>query len=426
MTGDELVRGSEDAGLATTVSEVERDDRPGAAGRLRRARAWLASEQGKTFTTFALLALVLVVITPANSAYDGPLRLAHRLLEGKPYLEQFIPWLEMYRHDGRDYLAYPPMVSFLLVPWAWLWGNTLGQPPFNSLLIFGSAVLLHHLMKHLDGMAHLARVAAVAYVLGTPLLYSAHAGNTWLLMHSEGNFFLLLALVLAMVHGRWFWAGLSFMIAVQVRYALLLGAVPFGLLLLSRALERRSLAEALRPGVWFALGALPPLAASLAFQWWTLGDPFFSPYRAGWDQWGLRGPQFGLRYVRGNLPVYTYLSPQSIPTFPFLRFDPAGQSIFVMSPFFLGVFALDWRRRFVRLFLPGALLMQAFYLVYFGSGFAQYGARYAQDFYPLLLPVALSAFARPGRFWRKALKVLLAFALVLNAYGVFVMWLAGQ
>jgi hypothetical protein len=423
VTTGELTHGAPALAPAGAPPTAHREARP---GRVRRARAWLRSERGRTCGTFALLALVLAAITPAESAYDGPLRLARELVAGRPYLESFIPWIEMFRHDGRAYLAYPPMVSFVLVPYAWLTRGALGQPPFNSLLIFGAALLLHRLVKSLDGMAHLARVAVVAYVLGTPLLYSAHAGNTWLLMHSEGNFFFLLALVLAMVWGRWFWAGVAFMTAVQVRYVLLLGAVVFGLLLLSRALERRSVRTAVRSGLWFTLGALPPLVGALAFQWWTLGDALLSPYRAGWTQWGLRGPQFALHYVWSNWPVYTYLYPTPIPTFPFLRFDPAGQSIFVMSPFFLGVFLLDWRRRFVRLFLPGAVLMQAFYLVYFGSGFAQYGARYATDFYPLLLPVALSAFARPGRGWRTALRLLVGLAIVANAYGVLVMKMAGQ
>ena len=145
---------------------------------------------------------------------------------------------------------------------------------------------------------------------------------------------------------------------------------------------------------------------------------------AGWNQWGLRGPQFGFQYLPMNWPVYTYLHPEPLYEFPWLHFDASGQSPFVMSPFFLGVFLLDLRKRFVRMLLPSLVAMQCFYLVYFGSGYAQYGARYAQDFYPLLLPVALSAFARPGRGWRIALRVLLAYAVALNVWGVYVMNLA--
>lgn len=398
-------------------------DEPAPSSQRMRARlaSWSRGERARTIALFVVLAVALVIVTPPESAYDGPLRLARELVAGRTYLPQFVPWIEMYRHDGRDYLAYPPMVSMLLVPWVIVTGGTLGQPPFNSLLIFGSAVLLFRLVRRLDGMRELAPYAAAAYVLGTPILFSAYAGNTWLLMHSEGNFFLLLALLLALARERWLLAGLSFMIAVQTRYVLALAGPVFALMLAWRAYQRRSLAPFVRGGIAFALGALPALALALGFQWWTLGDPLMSPYMAGWNQWGLRGPQFDLKYLPTNWPVYTYLYPEPQRTFPYLRFDPAGQSYFVMSPFFLGVFLMDLRRRFVRLLLPSLVLMQCFYLVYFGSGYAQYGARYAQDFYPLLFPVALSAFARPGRGWRIALRLLLAYAIVLNVYGVYVM-----
>lgn len=382
--------------------------------------AWLRAERTRTILLFALLAAVLAWVTRADSAYDGPLRLARELAQGRTYLREFYPWIEMYHHDGRDYLAYPPMVSMLLVPWVVLTGDRLGQPPFNSLLIFGAAILLFRLLRRLDGMRAVAPAAAVAYVLGTPLLYSAWAGNTWLLMHSEGNFFLLLALLLAFAHGRWFWAGMSLMVAMQVRYVLALAGPVFALLLAWRAYQQRSWAFFFRHGFAFAAGALPPLLLAFGFQWWTLGDPLMSPYMAGWNQWGLRGPQFGLRYLDMNWPVYTYLHPELLPHFPYLRFDPSGQSYFVMSPFFLGVFLLDLRRRFVPLLLPSLVMMQCFYLVYFGSGYAQYGARYAQDFYPLLFPVAFSAWARGGR-WRTAMYALVGFAVLLNVYGVYVM-----
>ena len=409
--------------LSGTIGELAPGDSPPAAAPASRVAA-LRGETGRTLALFAVLALALYVVTPANSVYDGPVRLSRELAQGRTYLPEFVPWIEMYRHDGRAYLAYPPMVSMLLVPWTIVTGWKGWQPPFNSLLIFGSAVLLFRMVRRLDGMRALAPYAAVAYVLGTPVLYSAYAGNTWLLMHSEGNFFLLLALMLALARERWFLAGLSFMTAVQTRYVLALAGPVFALLLLSRAIRQRSFGVLLRGGIAFALGMLPPLALALAFQWWTLGDALMSPYMAGWNQWGLRGPQFGFQYLPMNWPVYTYLHPELLDEFPWLHFDASGQSPFVMSPFFLGVFLLDLRKRFVRMLLPSLVAMQCFYLVYFGSGYAQYGARYAQDFYRLLLPVALSAFARPGRGWRIALRVLLAYAVALNVWGVYVMNLA--
>jgi hypothetical protein len=369
---------------------------------------------------FAFVAALLIAVTPAESGYDGPRRLAVELLQGRPYLPEFVPWIEMFRHDGRDYVAYPPMVSLVLVPYVWVTRGAGAQPLANTLLILGSAALLYRLVRSFEGMKHMAPFAVVAYALGTPNLYSARAGDVWLLMHSEGNFFLLLALVCAICWRRPLLAGIAFMIAVQTRYVLALAAPVFGLWFWIVAPRARPFAAVVRDGLAFSAGALPPLLFALAFQWWTLGDPFMSPYEAGWREWGLQGPQFALRYLHQNLPVYTWAHPILLPRFPYLHFDLTGQSIFVMSPFFFGLFLPRWRLRFVRAFLPSVVAMQAFYLVYFGSGYAQFGARYMQDLYPLLVPLALSAFSRPGRGWRIALCALLAYSIAMNGYGTWV------
>ena len=373
-----------------------------------------------TGAAFVVLGVGLFALTPAQNAYDGPMRLARELLDGKTYLPQFFSWLEMFRHDGRDYLAYPPMVSFVLVPFAFVSDGALGQPIANTAFILGSAAWLYALCRRLPGLEPLAGRAALAYAVGSPYLYSAATGDTWVLMHSEGNFFLLGALYLVVARRSLVVAGFLFMTAMQTRYSVAISSLTFGLLFLQMAEPGRRLAGAFRSGLWFTAGALPPLLAVLAYQWWTLGDPFLSPYTAGWREWALRGPQFSLDYFWRNLPVYSYATPSVLPEFPYLRFDSSGQSVFVLSPYFLGLFLADVRRPWVRAFLPTVLAVFAFYLVYFGTGSTQFGARYLQDVYPLFLPVALSAFSRPAPAWRIILDVLLAWAVFLNVYGVYV------
>ncbi|MDG2305926.1 MAG: hypothetical protein P8R42_15020 [Candidatus Binatia bacterium] len=367
---------------------------------------------------FGSLAAVLLWVTPGANVYDGPLRLAGELVRGRTHLPDFVGWLEMFRHDGRDYLAYPPMVSFVLVPYVLV--TSLGQPLANTLFILGSAVLLFRLMRTLPGVEALAGRAAIAYAIGTPVLYSASWGDVWGLMHSEGNFFLFLTLFFVLVRRHLLIAGFFFMVAMQTRYSVALASLTFGLLFLQFGVPGERLKTAFRSGLWFTAGAVPALAVVLLYQWWTLGDPLMSPYSGGWREWGLKGPQFDLKYFWNNLPVYTYATPTVLPQFPYLRFDASGQSIFVLSPFFLGVFLPALRRPWVPAFLVTAVAMQGFYLVYFGTGFAQFGARYMQDAYPLLLPVAFSAFGRPGRGWRIALDVLLVYSVLMVGYGVYV------
>lgn len=377
-------------------------------------RRWLALG-----ALFGLVAGVLLSVTPERNAYDGPLRLALELLRGRPYLPDFVSWLEMFRLDGRDYLAYPPMVSFVLVPYAFVTGGALGQPLANTLFILGSALFLYALVRRLPGIESMAGRAVLAYTLGSPFLYSASTGDVWVLMHSEGNFFLFVTLFFVFVRRHLLLAGSFFMVAMQTRYSVALASLTFGITFLQMAPSGGRLRGAFRSGLWFTAGAIPPVLVVLAYQWWTLGDPFLSPYAAGWREWGLKGPQFGLRYFWANLPVYTYATPTFLPEFPYLRFDASGQSIFVLSPYFLGLFLADVRRPWVRAFLPTVVATFGFYLLYFGTGFAQFGARYLQDAYPVMIPVALSAFGR-GTVGRRVLDVLLAYSIAMNAYGVYV------
>lgn len=85
---------------------------------------------------FILLATALSLTTPLNSGDNPPMLLAKELLMGKPYLPEKVSWIEMLEWEGHHYIAYPPMVTFLVIPYILL---HLGGAPLNSILIFSSA-----------------------------------------------------------------------------------------------------------------------------------------------------------------------------------------------------------------------------------------------------------------------------------------------
>jgi len=101
---------------------------------------------------FIFLAIVLGLATPFNSGDNPPILLAKELLVGKPYLPERISWIEMLEWQGHHYIAYPPMVTFLVIPYVLLGGQNLGGAPLNSIMIFGSAILLFLLIKKLQGI----------------------------------------------------------------------------------------------------------------------------------------------------------------------------------------------------------------------------------------------------------------------------------
>jgi hypothetical protein len=392
------------------------------AGALLLRNAFRAAESDSPATPLWMmlgLAAILVPLTPLQTDYDALLRLAHEMRHGNASLAARIAWLEMFEHGGRFYFAYPPMTSFLLVPYAFLF-RAAPQPPFNTLLILGAAWLLYGLLRGLEGARPMALRATIAYCIGTPIVYSAATGNTWLLMHSEGNFFFLLALYLGLVKKRFFWAGMALMTGAQCRYLIALAGLVFPLAMWLEAPRGTRLRTTAGGCVRMGLGIVPPLAAAFLFQWWTLGNPLLSPYSAGWKEWGWQGPDFSLNYFRRNFELYAYGAPALLPDFPYLRFDMAGQTIWVMSPFFLGIWAARLRFSWVKAMIPSAALMATAYLFYWGTGYAQYGVRYMQDLYPLLVPLAVSGFSRPGRVSRVAFRWLVGISIAINLYGAYV------
>lgn len=392
----------------------------GGAFLLRLLRAEDLSEAAGNALLVAGLAIVFLSLTPGSTSYDAGLRFARALVGGHASLAERIPWLEMFEHDGRFWFSYPPMTAFLVVPWIVVTAGYGGQPLFNTILIIGSALLLYRLLRSFEGVKHLAALATVGYALGTPLVYSAAVGNVWLLMHSEGNFLLLLSLWLGFVVGAWGWAGFFLMAAAQCRYVLALAGIAFAIRFFVDAYGTGRWDEFFRRSVRFAVGMLPPLLATLLFQWLAFGSPFTAAYHLAWNEWGPKGPDFGFEYFFRNLNLYFLTTPQLVTGFPFLRFDASGQSIWSMSPFFFGVFIARWRVPFVRCFAPAAVAMFVFYCLYWWTGYAQYGTRYMQDLYPLLVPLAAAGFSRPAETWSYVFGWLIALSVAINLYGAYV------
>ena len=116
----------------------------------------------KNFILFAILAIVLILVTRFNNDENPPMLLAKELLSGRPYLPEKISWIEMLEWKGHHYIAYPPMLTYLVLPYILMGGIHLGSAALNSLFIFGSAILMFLLVKNLEGIKQWASLAAIA------------------------------------------------------------------------------------------------------------------------------------------------------------------------------------------------------------------------------------------------------------------------
>ena len=355
--------------------------------------------------------LLLRFVTPPHTPYDGPLHLAARMLQGKVSLAEDCTWWETFTRDGKHYLVYSPLASALLVPYVLAGGLGWGMPVANTLFLLGATALLWRLFRGERFLRPWADVAAVAYLCGTPLLYSASRGDVWLLIHSQGNL-LLLAALLAARRRRWLWVGFWFAAAVCCRNALVFAA-PFLLVLLWRGpVNAAGLRRFARRAGRVALGAVVPAAAAFWLNAVMTGDPRVTTYRMAYDEWGY-GQLYSLEHLRNNLKFYFLEMPQFSAERPYVRFPREGQAFWVVSPFFLLLLRARLHTRFLRAALVGAICGFVPYLCFLWNGYAQYGSRYVTDVFPFLLPLTFSAVSR-GRPVRRETRVLVWMAVVLS------------
>jgi hypothetical protein len=109
--------------------------------------------------------------------------------------------------------------------------------------------------------------------------------------------------------------------------------------------------------------------------------------------------------------------PNVIATFPVLRPDGFGLSIFLTSPALLLALRADWRSSRTWLLAGAAVFTLAPSLLYYGGGWLQYGYRYALDSIPFVMTLAGLAAARHGIGW--GWKLLIVFGVVVNLGGVY-------
>jgi hypothetical protein len=378
-------------------------------------------------TCFILLAaFLLYFVTPRETGFDGPLQLAGRMLQGHTYFDEQTSFWEMFERDGRYYLVYAPMVSLLLVPYVLLGGAALGMPVANTLFILASTLLLWRLFRSLSSLSAWADWAAVAYLLGTPLLFSVATGNVWLIIHSQGNLFLIAALLM-LRRRQYVWFGFCYAMAICCRNALL-----FTTPLLIPALwgwgdfthaPRRRWIRLVRRATQFVLGTIVPIGTTLLLHWSMTGNPLLSTYQITYQQWGAVSDLYSVQHFRDNLHFFWLESPKLVSPFrwPFLRFEPGGQAFWIVSPFFLLLLGLRQNTRLFRAMLLGAIGGFIPYLFFKWNGYAQFGSRYVSDLFPFLLPLAFSTLSR----WPRrplvfiAVGTLIFVSIVINAYGAY-------
>jgi len=335
-------------------------------------------------------------------------------------------------YQGRWYVAFPPLPAVLLLPIVAVF-NPVNQVRLGLLFSVGLGVVNIWLMLRVllrfrrENGAALSSPAVVwllvFFALGTETLNVTMDGRVWFLAHVVATTFLLLHLGEAFGARRGWLAGLWLGLAALARATTLFALPLFVLLVVAR--ERGTRGAMARQLGGFGAALALSVAGMLLYNQARFGSPTDFGYAA--------------MLVQGSADLHTYgqFSPHFLPRnawhmgvqpptvlhgFPYLAFDPFGVGILWTMPAL--AFAFFAFRRRERRWLAGALLAGclppiSLLLLYFNTGWVQFGNRFFMDVLPLaVLLAALGMRPKPG--WAEKLLILLS--VLVNIWGGYVLY----
>ena len=399
---------------------------------------------GIPFALFAVAWLTYAWLNharPANLDYFVPL--ASAFLHGRLGLTEAPTWLNelVPARNGLHYVVYPPMPAIILLPAVWVAGPGF-QQAWASILVGAANVAIMSMVIAGMGVSRRPRIVlSLAFAFGTIVWYSAQAGSSWHFAHVVATFFMLLAIRACQLDVRTWLIGLLFAGAVLSRLPLAL-ATPFFLAYLANRTIREATDDpspvgsfgAESPPAWrtrfdlrrylelafpLAIGLGIPLAGYFVYDRLRFGSLFENGYAL------IPGLLQEDQYKHGFFSIYNiprklyalFLGvPVQVPEFPWVQSRLlGGLSIVLTSPIFLWSIRArrpDW-------FNLGAWISVGLILVpillHADPGGAQFGFRYAQDFYPFLFPLAVRGLA--GRIGFEA-ALAIGIGLVVNVWGM--------
>lgn len=300
------------------------------------------------------------------------------------------------------YGAYPPLPAVLLMPVVAVTREPASVAALCRLvgvlnvLLFSACVW--RLPRRLGGpdFSPAARAAlTVFFVLGTVCWHNAEMGGDWHLAHAIALAAMLLALREFLDRGRPVCIGGFVALALLARPTAALTAVCFILPLLRHR----------RYPDFVKLVAVPAIAVFLLALY--NHARFGSPGDFGYDRMILQGSgrqlmdsygQFHAHFLPRNAFWYFLAPPWTLPDgrFPYFGYDPRGLSLFIASPALL--YTLVALRRFrqqplIRDAFLGIVVCLIPLLLYFNTGFVQFGHRFSMDYLPLLLVLTVAGMA---------------------------------
>lgn len=369
----------------------------------------------KLVSIFFIATLVVYFITsPGETPFDYFTRLADSFISGKHYLTDNPPWLSelIPAENNKYYVVYPPMPALTSIPFRYFLGNKFQQKYLAFLMGAGIVVLTMSISWIYKKDIKLLIFIGLLSSVGNIIWFLATVGSSWYLGQISGAFFMTAAIYESLNKKRHVLVGIFIGAAFLSRLHTILS---FPLFLYLFFDKKKWLTNYIQIG----LGALPFLGFNFYYNFIRFGTIFDQAYvlipgllNEPWFKNGL----FSIKYIPDGLKTMFLSIPKISNVFPYLTPSWGGLSILITTPIFIFTLFSNLKNK-LNIFIWLSIIPIAIVVLSHGTtGFAQFGYRFAVDFYPLLFLLLINYFAT-----HKIIKIhwlLLVVGILVNLWGV--------
>lgn len=376
------------------------------------------------FLIFAISFVIYYLTSEGGpTAYNNFVRLADAFLHGRIYLLEDIPWLELAEYNGKYYIIPPPMPAILILPFVAIFGLSFNQA-LASIFLGSLNVSIAFLIARQMTINRSVQIwTTLMFGFGTIHWWLAATGWVWFISQVTSATFLLLAIYVTVKGKQAFLPGFFLGASYLSRITTIL-SLPFFVVMFFNKWFNDSDGSSFirrlnfRPLIYFGLGLgisiiLNLLYNYLRFDTFLDASYYLKPgiFKEHIYQKGL----FDITYIPRHLKVMFTRLPIFLSQPPYVMPSWEGLSIWITTPAFIYALFANIRNRLTiacwMAIIPVALVDFA----HGGTGWAQFGYRYAFDFYPFLFMLTLMGIGNQIRWHHK---LLISVGILVNLWGV--------
>lgn len=365
---------------------------------------------------FLAIAIFIVYWTTSGGAtpYNYFTRLADAFLHGKYYLDINPPWLnELIPIANAKYaVVYPPAPALVSIPFVIIFGNYFQQQTLSQIMGAVAAFVWGVIAYKKSGKKIISLWIFLLAGLGNIVWFMSGNGSAWYIGQVSGFLFMTLTIYESINKKRLplliLYFGLAFFSRLQIVLAL-----PLILYL------NRNLFKNLKKFFSFILGVSFFGIIYGIYNYLRFGSFIATGYdlipgvlTEPWFQNGI----FNINYIPNHLKVIFTSMPIFLNHFPFIKPSWGGLAIWITSPVFIYSLFANIKNRVVQIAWFSLILIALVVFSHGSTGFAQFGYRFAVDFYPLILFLIVEAVGKSKLRWHHW--VFLSFSILVNFWGV--------